>query len=166
MSGAVSPVGSKQVAANRRTEAARAASPSWWIVFLREVHELWVGGRALTLLLAFSIILGIETYVFASNSELSLMPPQEMVYETLKTAITVSLFICMIIGADSISGERERATLEALLLTPAGRRQIVIGKFLADEITTQIAQNSFLLETRDVDDLLLENGDYLLLEAA
>lgn len=42
----------------------------------------------------------------------------------------------------------------------------LIGKFLADEITTQIAQNSFLLETRDVDDLLLENGDYLLLEAA
>lgn len=41
----------------------------------------------------------------------------------------------------------------------------LIGKFLADEITTQIAQNSFLLETRDVDDLLLENGDYLLLEA-
>lgn len=40
------------------------------------------------------------------------------------------------------------------------------GKFLADEISTQIAQNSFLLETADVDDLLMENGDYLLLEAA
>jgi len=42
----------------------------------------------------------------------------------------------------------------------------LIGKFLADEITTQIAQDSFLLETADVDDLLMENGDYLLLEAA
>lgn len=42
----------------------------------------------------------------------------------------------------------------------------LIGKFLADEITTQIAQNGFLLETVDVEDLLLENGDYLLLEAA
>src|SRR6266498_1013890 len=38
--------------------------------------------------------------------------------------------IGLIIGADSISGERERATLEALLLTPGSRRQIVFGKFL------------------------------------
>jgi ABC-2 type transport system permease protein len=90
-----------------------------------------MGGKAPVLLLIFSVLLGIMTYVMASNSELSLIPPQEMVYETLKAAIAVSLFICMIIGADSISGERERSTLEALLLTPASRRQIVVGKFLA-----------------------------------
>jgi ABC-2 type transport system permease protein len=54
-----------------------------------------------------------------------------MVYETLKAAIAVSLFISLIIGADSISGERERSTLEGLLLTPTSRRQIVFGKFLA-----------------------------------
>ncbi|MGH3119054.1 MAG: ABC transporter permease, partial [Gaiellales bacterium] len=32
---------------------------------------------------------------------------------------------------DTLSGERERATLEGLLLTPTSRRQIVVGKFLA-----------------------------------
>jgi ABC-2 type transport system permease protein len=90
-----------------------------------------MGGKAPVLLLIFSILLGILTYVLASNSELSLIPPQEMVYETLKAAIAVSLFICLIIGADSISGERERATLESLLLTPTSRRQLVVGKFLA-----------------------------------
>ena len=37
----------------------------------------------------------------------------------------------LIIGADSFSGDRERNALEALLLTPASRRQIVTGKFLA-----------------------------------
>ncbi|MEZ4616649.1 MAG: ABC transporter permease subunit [Caldilineaceae bacterium] len=40
-------------------------------------------------------------------------------------------FIAAIVGADSISGERERATLEALLLTPGSRFQIVLGKLLA-----------------------------------
>jgi ABC-2 type transport system permease protein len=54
-----------------------------------------------------------------------------MVYETLKAAICVSIFICLIIGADSISGERERSTLESLLLTPTSRRQILVGKFLS-----------------------------------
>jgi ABC-2 type transport system permease protein len=48
----------------------------------------------------------------------------------VKAAIAMSLCICMIIAADSVSGERERATLEGLLLTPANRTQIVIGKFL------------------------------------
>jgi ABC-2 type transport system permease protein len=110
---------------------AGAGSPTWWIVLLKESHELWIGGRALTLLLIYSLLLGIQTYVLASNSELSLIPPNEMVYETLKGAIAVGIFISLIIGADSISGERERATLEGLLLTPTNRRQIVLGKFLA-----------------------------------
>jgi hypothetical protein len=108
-----------------------SGSPTWWVVMLKELHELWVGGRALTLLLIYTILLGIMTYVLASNSELSLMPPKEMVYETLKGAIAVGIFIGLIIGADSISGERERATLEGLLLTPTSRRQVIIGKFLA-----------------------------------
>jgi ABC-2 type transport system permease protein len=43
----------------------------------------------------------------------------------------VSVCMGVIIGADSVSGARERAALEPLLLTPASRRQIVIGKFLA-----------------------------------
>jgi ABC-2 type transport system permease protein len=37
----------------------------------------------------------------------------------------------LILGADSLSGARERRVLEPLLLTPASRRQIVLGKFLA-----------------------------------
>ncbi len=114
-----------------RVEPSVSASPAWWVVFLSEVHGLWIGGKAPILLLLFSVVLGFQSFVTAYNVELSLMPPKEMVYETLKTAISVGLFIGMIIGADTISGERERATLESLLLTPARRRQIVIGKFLA-----------------------------------
>ncbi|MCI0694778.1 ABC transporter permease [candidate division KSB1 bacterium] len=108
-----------------------SGSPTWWLVFVRELNELWMGGKAPILLLIYSVLLGIMTYVMASNSELSLIPPQEMVYETLKAAIAVGLFISMIIGADAISGERERSTLESLLLTPTSRTQIVFGKFLA-----------------------------------
>ena len=112
------------------TELSSSKVPAWWIVLSRELADLWIGGKALYLLLAFSILLGIETYVLATNFELSLFTPKEMVLETLKSAIQVSLLIGLIIGADTISGERERATLEGLLLTPADRRQIIFGKFL------------------------------------
>jgi len=116
---------------NSPAELSGSGAPTWWLIFTRELHELWMGGKAPVLVLIFSILLAIMTYVLASNSELSLIPPQEMTYETLKAAIAVALFISLIIGADSISGERERATLEGLLLTPTSRRQIVFGKFLA-----------------------------------
>ncbi len=107
------------------------ARPAWWLVFSRELNSLWIGGRGLILILIFSVLLGAITYVMASNSELSLIPPKEMIFELLKIAVSFGGFITLIIGADMISGERERATLEWLLLTPASRRQMVIGKFLA-----------------------------------
>ncbi len=107
------------------------AVPTWWLVFWKEMQELWIGGRALTLTLIYTILLGILTYVMASNSELSIIPPKEMVYETMKGVIAVGIFFGLIIGADSISGERERATLEGLLLSPSSRRQIIVGKWLA-----------------------------------
>lgn len=109
----------------------RGVLPAWRLVLARELADLWVGGKALNLMLIYSIILGVMVYVFSSNSELSLIPPKEAVYEMLKNAMSISLFIGLIIGADAFSGERDRSTLESLLLTPAGRRQIVTGKFLA-----------------------------------
>ena len=121
----------KRNLSDTRVEPSSSALPTWWLVFTRELAELWIGGKALSLILVYGVFLGAVTYVIASSSELSLIPPKETVYETLKNAIAVSMFIGLIIGADSLSGERERATLETLLLTPASRRQIVVGKFLA-----------------------------------
>lgn len=114
-----------------RTEPTGSVPPTWWVVFRKELGDLWIGGRALQLTVAYTIVLGIYTYITARDSTLSLVPPKEMVYELTKAAMVASVFVGLIIGADSLSGERERATLEGLLLTPTSRRQIVIGKFLA-----------------------------------
>lgn len=105
--------------------------PAWRLIFAKELHDLWIGGKALILLLLYTVMLSVTTFVMATNSELSLIPANEMVNETLKDAMAVALLIGLIIGADSLSGERERATLETLLLTPISRRQLVVGKFLA-----------------------------------
>ncbi|MBI5943169.1 MAG: ABC transporter permease subunit [Chloroflexi bacterium] len=111
--------------------ASRSAAPTWRLVFARELADLWVGGKAFNLILIYSILLGVMVYVYSFNTELSLIPPKEAVYEMLKNAMAFSMFVGLIIGADAVSGERERNTLESLLLTPANRRQIMIGKFLA-----------------------------------
>lgn len=121
----------KKTVRENRLSSSAGGRPAWWLVFIRELTDLWVGGKALVLVFIYAIFLGVVTYVIASNSELSLIPPKEMVYETIKNVMAVSLFIGLIIGADSLSGERERNTLESLLLTPTSRMQIVAGKFLA-----------------------------------
>lgn len=105
--------------------------PAWWLVMIRELSELWIGGRALGLIVFYAVLLGAFSFATAMNSEIDLIPPKEMVFFALQMAIGVGLFIGLINGADSISGERERATFEALLLTPTSRRQIVAGKLLA-----------------------------------
>jgi ABC-2 family transporter protein len=104
---------------------------AWLVVFKQEAVELWVGGRAINLLILYSLLLGLMTFLLATNSELSLIPPKEMVFLTLLNTISFGVFIGMIVGADGISGERERGTLEVLLLTPASRRQLILGKLLA-----------------------------------
>ena len=106
-------------------------SPAWWLVFKRELADLWIGGKAFNLILIYSILLGGMVYIYSFNTELSLIPPKEAVYEMLKNAMAVAMFVALIIGADTLSGERDRATLESLLLTPANRRQVIVGKFLA-----------------------------------
>jgi ABC-2 type transport system permease protein len=108
----------------------REGRPTWSLILSRELFELWVGGKAIVLVIIYSILLGVTAFVTSNNSG-NRFPSKELVFATLTTAIAVGLFIGLITGADSISGERERGTLEALLLTPTSRRQIVLGKFLA-----------------------------------
>lgn len=101
------------------------------MVLKQELVELWVGGRVLNFLILFSILMSITAFLLATNNELSLVPLEQTVVVALTAAITFGLFIGLIIAAESITGERERATLEPLLLTPTSHRQIIFGKFLA-----------------------------------
>lgn len=108
-----------------------AGAFAWWVVCRRELHELWIGGKALLLLLVYTAVIGASTYLMVRSSQLDLTPPKEMVWTTLQTCMYVGVFMGLLIGADSLSGAREREMMETLLLTPASRTQIVLGKFLA-----------------------------------
>jgi ABC-type multidrug transport system permease subunit len=120
-----------KITTSSRIQGSDSQRPAWRVMLTWELQELWIGGKALILIILFSILLSIMSWLLATNSELNLIPPKEMIFLTLQASIAVGLFISLIIGADSISGERERSTFEGLLLTPASRRQIILGKFLA-----------------------------------
>lgn len=97
----------------------------------QELRDLWIGGRALLLSLAFSLLLSALAYLVATNTALNYLEQRESVNLTLQVAIAIGALLTLLVGADTISGERERGTLESLLLSPAPRRALVIGKAVA-----------------------------------
>jgi ABC-2 type transport system permease protein len=112
------------VAARERGSDARA----WTVVGEQEVRDLWIGGRGMLLSLAFSLLLSVLAYLVATNKALNFLEQREAVNLTLQVAIAVGALLALLAAADTVSGERERGTLEALLLTPVSRLQIVGGK--------------------------------------
>src|SRR3712207_2463339 len=100
---------------NIKHTPSRQATPGWIVVTLRELSALWQAGRLLILLVPFSMVLSAMSYLLATNNELNLIPPKEMVLLVLQVTLGVSLLIGLIIGANAISGMRENGTLESLL---------------------------------------------------
>jgi ABC-2 type transport system permease protein len=101
------------------------------LVAEQELRDLWFGGRGLLLSLAFGVLLSVLAYLVATNQALNYLEQRESVNLTLQVAIAVGALLALLAAADSISGERERGTLETLLLAPVRRAGVTGGKLLA-----------------------------------
>jgi ABC-2 type transport system permease protein len=101
------------------------------VLLQQELRDLWIGGRGLLLSVAFSLLLSIVSYLVATNRALNFLEQRETVNLTLQVAIAVGALLTLLAAADAISGERERGTLESLLVTPASRLDIVLAKAVA-----------------------------------
>lgn len=97
----------------------------------QECRDLWLSGRGPLLLFAFSLLLSAFTYLAATNQAINFLEQREAVDQTLQIAVAVGVLVTLLVSADGISGERERGTLEGLLLTPVSRRALVLGKLVA-----------------------------------
>ena len=118
-----------QQSAQQRAEG--KGSSGWVVVLQQELRDLWLGGRGLMLSFAFSILVSVIAYLVATNTALNFLEQRESVNLTLQVAIAVGGLLALLTAADAISGERERGTLESVLLTPVSRRQLASGKLLA-----------------------------------
>lgn len=104
---------------------------SWTIVAAQELRDLWLGGRGLLLALAFSALVSVIAYLAATNQALNFLEQRESVGLVVQVAVGVGGLLALLAAADAVSGERERGTLESLLLAPVARLSITNGKLLA-----------------------------------
>jgi ABC-2 type transport system permease protein len=104
---------------------------AWPAVAEQELRDLWIGGRGLALSVAFSVLMSVVAYLVATNRGLNFLEHRETVNLTLQVAVAVGALLTLLAGADAVSGERERGTLESLLLSPASRLGLTAGKLVA-----------------------------------
>jgi ABC-2 type transport system permease protein len=107
------------------------ASRALAVVAGQELRDLWLAGRGLALLLGFSVLASVMTYLGATSEGLNLLERRETVNLVVQVAVALAALLTMLVAADAISGERERGTLETLLVTPLSRAELVGGKLLA-----------------------------------
>ena len=108
-----------------------SGGPGSAVVLGQELRDLWLGGRGLVLCFAFSILVSAIAYLVAASTDFNFLEVRESVGLTIQLAIAVGGLLALLVAADSVSGERERGTLETLLLTPVSRYEIAAGKLLA-----------------------------------
>jgi ABC-2 type transport system permease protein len=101
------------------------------VVTAQELRDLWLGGRGLVLGFGYSLLMSLIAYLVATNRALNFLEHRETVNLTLQVAIAVGALLALLAAADTVSGERERGTLEALLLTPVSRLELTTGKLVA-----------------------------------
>jgi ABC-2 type transport system permease protein len=103
--------------------------PAWRVVWSTALSQ-WLGWKGGLILFAFSVLLSANTVLLVKNPELNVLTQLQIVDRTLHTAVLVGALAALLVGANAFSGERDHQTLESLLLTPAARGQIAVGKLL------------------------------------
>jgi len=103
----------------------------WQVVLTSELRRLWLGRWGPLLLLVFSIFLSVYIVILAADPEMNVLSQRMIINQTIQVTELVGIVAVLLLGADSFSGERDRGSLESLLLTPVPRGQLVIGKLLA-----------------------------------
>jgi ABC-2 type transport system permease protein len=100
-------------------------------VFVQEISDLWLGSKGLSVLFGYTLVLATLGYLAAGDASINLLDARESVGLIVQVAIGLGTLAALVVSADAISGERERGTLESLLVTPVPRRSLVVGKLLA-----------------------------------
>lgn len=132
----------------------------------KEAGELLRSTRGLGWLLALSAILSVFSLLFVSNTELSLLDNAEAVYLMMATISALGSLLAVVLGSDSIAGEKERGSLVPLLLAPLSTPELVLGKIgglVAGWVVTYVIALPYLWAVGSSGQNLIEAVGYLAL---
>jgi ABC-type transport system involved in multi-copper enzyme maturation permease subunit len=97
-------------------------------IMQKEIRESILTPKGFLWYILTSVTLSVLSYLFLTNSELSLLDQGQMLYMIMNFITALGILIGLVFGADSFAGEIERGTLETLFLSPVNKTEIAIGK--------------------------------------
>jgi ABC-type transport system involved in multi-copper enzyme maturation permease subunit len=97
-------------------------------IMQKEIRESILTPKGFLWYVLTSIILSVLSYLFLTNSELSLLDQGQMLYLIMNFITALGVLVGLVFGADAFAGEMERGTLEALLISPVHKMDIALGK--------------------------------------
>jgi ABC-type transport system involved in multi-copper enzyme maturation permease subunit len=97
-------------------------------IMQKEIRESILTTKGFLWYILTSMILSVLSYLFLTNSELSLLDQGQMLYMIMNFITALGVLMGLVFGADAFAGEIERGTLEALFLSPVTKVEIATGK--------------------------------------
>ncbi|MGH7784920.1 MAG: ABC transporter permease, partial [Candidatus Binatia bacterium] len=94
----------------------------------KETFEDLLAARGAFFLLVATVVLSGVSVLLVSNTELSLLDDAEAVYLIAAITLTLACLLAILRGSDGFAGERDRETLEILMLTPATGGRLAVAK--------------------------------------
>jgi len=98
------------------------------LIARKEAGELLLSPRGLAWLLTLAGAMSVFVLLMIGNTELSLLDNAQAVYDMAGIVIALGALLAVVVGIDTVGGERERGSLVPLLLTPVPRDAILLGK--------------------------------------
>lgn len=98
------------------------------LIARKEGGDLLLSVRGLAWLLTMTIVLSVFCLLLVGSTELSLLDNAQVVYDMSGIVTALGALLAVVVGTDTVAGERERGTLIPLLLTPVSRNCILLGK--------------------------------------
>jgi len=110
------------------TSAKRSFARDSLQVAIKEVQESLYAVRGSLWAVLAALVLSLMSYLLLTDKELSLLDQSEMLNIISGLTIGLGMLVAGILAGDAVAGERERMTLESLLLAPVRLGSVVMGK--------------------------------------
>lgn len=97
----------------------------------KEIKESLYAVRGSMWAVLAAVVLSLMSYLLLTDQELSLLDQSEMLNIISGLTIGLGMLVAGVLAGDAVAGEKERMTLESLLLAPIRRGSLVMGKVWA-----------------------------------
>jgi len=88
--------------------APAAPSGGWMVVAAQELRDVWLTARGPIIVLVFSLLLSLLTYLAATNKELNILDQRDTVNLVVQLTLAIGVAVSLLFSADAVRARTRR----------------------------------------------------------